>query len=188
MQCWIQRRYCLESISLDKILRSLFKTDSLEATFLHRFKTWASHLRHWSNCIPRYGQSVTWLSGASWSDMLRIFSATAILLKLLLCEVSIHIVLRRLTGRLLLLNHFPASRTDSCITLRVSFTDLPIVYITLSSANILLCAFVICCGKSLMKIRNKNGASAEPWGTPVLIICGEDISPLRDTNCWRSFK
>ena len=39
-----------------------------------------------------------------------------------------------------------------------------------------------------MKIRNKNGPSAEPWGTPLLIICGEDISPLRDTNCCRSFK
>ena len=147
MQGWIQKRYWIENISRDKISRSLFKSDSLEATFWHRLKTWVSHLRHWSNCIPRYGQSFTWLSGASCNGRLSILSASTILLRLLLDGVSIHIVWRRLAGKLLLLNHLPASKTDSCKTLRVSFADLSIAYITLSSANVLLCKFVICYGK-----------------------------------------
>ena len=171
-----------------RILLLLDARDITRSIFLHRLKTWASHLRHWSNCIPKYGQSVIWLNRASCCDRLRILSASAILLRLLLDYVSIHIVLRRLTGMLFLWNHFPASRTDSCITLRVSFADLAIVYVTLSSANVLLCAFAICCGKLLMKMRNQNFPSAEPGGTPILVICGEDTSPLRDTNCCRSFK
>ena len=79
-------------------------------------------------------------------------------------------------------NHHSASWTDDCKAHFVSMSDLPVVLIALSSANILLDPVHICWGRSFLNITKRKGPSVEPCWTPILMLQMPQLMPLHDTD------
>ena len=61
-------------------------------------------------------------------------------------------------------------------------SDLPVVLIALSSANILLDPVHICWGRSFLNITKRKGPSVEPCWTPILMLQMPQLMPLHDTD------
>ena len=82
--------------------------------------------------------------------------------------------------------HF-SKRNKSCCSMLASDIQSIFLYSRQSSANKWHVEFKHK-GKSLMNIRNSNGPTTEPCGTPLSTFAGPEVQPSHTTLCMRSRK